>query len=115
MFWGLKNSQTSVVVNLHGHSNDVKSKKRFYDMSDNDNNEKNDHDSLIKFKAEVKLDIKYMRENSKELKKTISSIDKKLKDICIELAVLKTKVAMYSIIGAFIVSTIVSVVVAFIK
>jgi hypothetical protein len=78
-------------------------------------NDRNDHDSLIKFKAEVKLDIQYIRENYQELKKKTDDLDSKLKSICIELAVLKTKVAMYSIIGAFIVSTIVSIVVAFVK
>lgn len=76
---------------------------------------KDDHDSLIKFKAEVKLDTKYIRENHKELKTKVEDLDKKLKTICIDLAVLKTKIAMYSIIGAFIVSAIVSLVVAFIK
>lgn len=80
-----------------------------------DDRNKNDHDSLIKFKAEVKLDIKYIREAYKELKSKSDGRDNKLKDICIELAVLKTKVTMYSIIGAFIISTIVSIVIALIK
>lgn len=78
-------------------------------------NDKNDHDSLIKFKAEVKLDIKYIRETCKELKGKQEDRDKKMKNICIDLAVLKTKIAMYSIIGAFIISTIVSIVIALIK
>ncbi len=78
-------------------------------------NSKDERESLIQFKAEVKLDIKYIREACQELKKKNEDLDTKLKTICIELAVLKTKVAMYSIIGAFIISTIVSIVVAFIK
>lgn len=78
-------------------------------------NSNSDHDKNVAFKAEVKLDLKYMREGINENKMGIAELTKKGNKQCTEIAVLKTKIVIYAGIATAIVSFAVSLLVTFIK
>ena len=78
-------------------------------------NSSSDHDKNVAFKAEVKLDLKYIREGINENKTGIAEITKKVNKQCTEIAVLKTKVVIYAGIATAIVSLAVSIMVSLIK
>lgn len=53
-------------------------------------------EKFIEFKAEVKLDLKYLREGNAKLEEALKEIGKKVNSQCTEIAVLKTKVVIYA-------------------
>ena len=79
------------------------------------NNSSSDHDKNVAFKAEVKLDLKYIREGMNENKASLAELFKKVNKQCTEIAILKTKVIIYAGIATAIISFAVSVLVSFIK
>jgi hypothetical protein len=58
--------------------------------------DRDERDESIAFKAEMKLDLKYIRGFLAEQKKTTAELTKKVNKQCTEIAVLKTKVAIYA-------------------
>jgi hypothetical protein len=73
-----------------------------------------DKEKLIEFKAEVKLDLKYIRKAAEEIKKKQEEQSKKINSQCTEIAIIKTKVAIYAAIASFIISPITAIIVALI-
>jgi len=56
---------------------------------------------MIEFKAEVKLDLKYIREKQNTLVIKLDELNKKIAQHCMEIAILKVKAAIYAgIVGA---------------
>ena len=85
-----------------------------------------DKEKFIEFKAEVKLDLKYLREGSAKMEEGIKELTKKLEDLiqnltkkvnkqCTEIAVLKTKVVIYAGLISGAVGIVVTFAVAFLK
>lgn len=68
-----------------------------------------DHEKFIEFKAEVKSDVKYIRVDINSLQIMVGELTRKIHNQCTEIAVLKTKVAMYAAASGAIVSLIVSI------
>jgi len=74
-----------------------------------------EHDKLIEFKAEVKSDVKYLRVDINKLTDAIISLTKKVNNQCTEIAVLKTKVAIYAGGIATIISIVAAILSALLK
>lgn len=74
-----------------------------------------DKEKFIEFKAEVKLDLKYLREGSNKLEGLIQDLTKKVNKQCTEIAVLKTKVVIYAGLISGAVGIVVTFAVALLK